>query len=75
MTELESNDDGFDHPVDHRGEEDETGRIVLAKNRILIGCTGAIAAVLLPQLIEELSSLKYTVCSVFVDCIYQNWVL
>jgi phosphopantothenoylcysteine decarboxylase len=37
------------------------GRITLEKNRILLGCTGSVASILTPQLIDELASLKYRV--------------
>ena len=52
---------GFDQEVDQQYEEDDTGRIILPKNRVLVGCTGSYASILLPRLLEELSSLKYQV--------------
>ena len=38
-------------------------RIVpLEKNRVLIGCTGSVASIKIPMLIEQLSKSKYKVC-------------
>ena len=62
MTDLLCNKQGLDHTGKQQFEEDEIGRIKLAKCHLLIGCTGSIATLLLPQLLEELASLKYRVC-------------
>jgi len=62
MTDCGSLDDGSSHCCHRRYDEDETGRIALDKNHILVGCTGSVASLLTPRLVEELSSLKYNVC-------------
>jgi hypothetical protein len=61
MIDQDCNNDGFHQLADRQCEEDESGRIVLTKNRVLVGCTGSVASMLLPRLLEELSSLKYQV--------------
>jgi len=62
MTECGSVDDGISHCSHRRYDEDEMGRIALEKNHILVGCTGSVASLRTPQLVEELASLKYNVC-------------
>ena len=37
-------------------------RILLEKNRILIGCTGSVASIKIPMLMEQLSKSMYKVC-------------
>ena len=58
-------DDGISHSSYRRYDEDETGRIALDKNHILVGCTGSVASLLTPRLVEELASLKYNVCETY----------
>jgi len=65
MTDPDFVREGFDGVSNLRYEEDESGRITLAKNRILVGCTGSVASIRLPRLLEELSSLKYHVNYLF----------
>ena len=43
------------------------GRIALDKNHILVGCTGSVASLLTPRLVEELASLKYNVRNTFTE--------
>jgi len=67
MTNCGSLDDGVSHShCSHRYyDEDEMGRIALDKNHILVGCTGSVASILTPRLVEELASLKYNVSNTF----------
>jgi len=67
MTDCGSLDDGISHiHCSHRHyDEDEMGRIALDKNHILVGCTGSVASLLTPRLVEELASLKYNVRNTF----------
>ena len=62
MTDCGLLDDGVSHCSHRHYAEDEMGRIALDKNHILVGCTGSVASLLTPRLVEELASLKYSVC-------------
>jgi len=61
MSDCGAADDGFSHSSYRRYDEDEMGRIALQKNHILVGCTGSVASLQTPRLVEELASLKYNV--------------
>jgi len=65
MTDSGLLDDGVSHCSHRHYDEDEMGRIALDKNHILVGCTGSVASLLTPRLVEELASLKYNVCNTF----------
>jgi len=65
MTDCGLADDGVSHTSYRRYDEDDMGRIALDKNHILVGCTGSVASLLTPRLVEELASLKYNVCDIF----------
>lgn len=65
MTDCGLVDDGISHSSYRRYDEDEMGRIALDKNHILVGCTGSVASLLTPRLVEELASLKYNVCETY----------
>jgi len=65
MTDCGSLHDGISHCSHRHYDEDEMGRIALDKNHILVGCTGSVASLLAPRLVEELASLKYNVRNAF----------
>jgi len=68
MSDCASADDGISHSNYRRYDEDEMGRIALDKNHILVGCTGSVASIQIPRLVEELASLKYNVCEIRIRC-------
>jgi len=61
MTDCGLTDDGVSRTSYRRYDEDDMGRIALDKSHILVGCTGSVASLLTPRLVEELASLKYNV--------------
>jgi len=72
MTDCGLVDDGVSHSSYRRYDEDEMGRIALDKNHILVGCTGSVASLLTPRLVEELASLKYNVCETYSQYKYMH---
>jgi len=68
MTTCGSPNDSVGHCSHRHYDEDEMGRIALDKNHILVGCTGSVASLLTPRLVEELASLKYNVCETHSQC-------
>jgi len=73
MTDCGPADDGISHCSSRRYDEDEMGRIALDKNHILVACTGSIASLQTPRLVEELASLKYNVCDTHVQIHMQSF--
>ena len=57
---------GLEETGSFPGDGYDDDRIYLEKNHLLIGCTGGVATTLLPTLLEELSELKYNVCSIIL---------